>query len=241
MRELLTMWKYPRMVAFVSLTAAIYAVLLIPFKGIHVPIFGFYGELRVAQVVPTTFSLLFGPAAAWGVGLGDVVADLVEGTPDIGLVFGFLGNLMLGYVPYKIWNAITCEKPDMRNIKLLSLFLFANFIACAVCGDILGWGINWWLSVPFWVIAVIVTIGDFIFAAILGPAALQAISNVAERNRMLYTSIMGTPTITKLQKIGALGLTISGLGCLFVGSLYNLNWAMLTPFLVIILIFAAIA
>ena len=65
MREVFTMWRHTKMVVLVALTAAVYAAILIPLKGI--PLIPGFTELRPANAIPVVFSLLFGPAAAWGV------------------------------------------------------------------------------------------------------------------------------------------------------------------------------
>jgi hypothetical protein len=80
MREIFTMWRHTQMVVLVALSAAIYAAVLIPFKGFTI-IPGFT-EVRPANVFPFVFGLLFGPAGAWGA---------VIGKPYRGLFFGTLG------------------------------------------------------------------------------------------------------------------------------------------------------
>jgi len=74
-RELVTMWRHTKMVVLVALTAAVYAAILIPFKGI--PLIPGITEVRPANVVPVVFSLLFGPAAAWGSAIGNLIGDLL--------------------------------------------------------------------------------------------------------------------------------------------------------------------
>jgi len=58
MREIFTMWRHTQMVVLVALSAAIYAAVLIPFKGFTI-IPGFT-EVRPANVFPFVFGLLFG-------------------------------------------------------------------------------------------------------------------------------------------------------------------------------------
>jgi energy-coupling factor transport system substrate-specific component len=58
------MWKNPRMIAYVILTAILYAALLYPFQE-----YSFFAAsadyFRIAMCIPVAFSFLFGPAAAW--------------------------------------------------------------------------------------------------------------------------------------------------------------------------------
>jgi len=82
--------------------AAIYAAVLIPFK-VGIPIIPGFVELRPANVIPIVSSLLFGPAAAWGAGIGNVIGDCF-GTLGPASLFGFLGNFLYGYVPHLLWG-----------------------------------------------------------------------------------------------------------------------------------------
>ncbi len=73
MKEIFTMWKNTRMVVLVSVSAAVYAAVLIPFKVATI-IPGFT-EIRPAMVLPIIFSFLFGPAGAWGAAFGNLIGD----------------------------------------------------------------------------------------------------------------------------------------------------------------------
>ena len=105
MKEVISMWKNTRMIILVALSAAIYAAFLIVFKG-GIPIVPGITEVRPANVFPPVFSLLFGPAGAWGSAIGNLIGDLFGGTLGIGSIFGFFGNFFLGFIPYKMWGAM---------------------------------------------------------------------------------------------------------------------------------------
>jgi energy-coupling factor transport system substrate-specific component len=109
MKELITMWKNTRMIVLVALTAAVYAAILIPFK-VALPIVPGFTEVRPANVIPIIFSLMFGPAAAWGSAFGNLIADAF-GTWGPGSLFGFVGNFLMGFIPYKIWQAFGKGEP----------------------------------------------------------------------------------------------------------------------------------
>jgi hypothetical protein len=89
MKEVFTMWRYTQMVVLVALSAAIYAAVLIPFKGF--PLVPGYIELRPANAFPIVFGLLFGPAGAWGAAIGNLIGDFF-GTLTLGSVGGFVGT-----------------------------------------------------------------------------------------------------------------------------------------------------
>jgi hypothetical protein len=126
MLDLISMWKNPKMIIYFALTAVIY-----PFQQFTV-FAGHADYLRVRMGIPMAFSFLFGPAAALGTAVGNLIYDAsTNGIRWISL-FGFIGNFLIAYLPYKLWNAITAQKPDVRNIKKIALFVGITFVAC--CG-----------------------------------------------------------------------------------------------------------
>ncbi|MGC9083404.1 MAG: hypothetical protein ACP5ME_09520 [Anaerolineae bacterium] len=59
MKAVITMWKNTRMIILVAVCAAIYAAALIAFKT-AIPLIPGITEVRVANIFPMVFSLLFG-------------------------------------------------------------------------------------------------------------------------------------------------------------------------------------
>jgi len=104
MKELITMWKSTRMIVLTAVIAGLYAAILIPFK-VGIPLVPGFTEVRPANVIPIICSLMFGPAAAWGAAFGNTIADAF-GTFGLGTIFGFIGNFLYGYIPYRICLAL---------------------------------------------------------------------------------------------------------------------------------------
>lgn len=104
------------MIAFTALTAGLYAALIFP--SFQFSLFGGLADFgRVGIGVPVAFSFLFGPAAAWGAAIGNVIRDIATGELNAASYFGFIGNFLVGYVPYKVWRALTTQKPDLKSLK----------------------------------------------------------------------------------------------------------------------------
>ena len=103
MKELVTMWRYSMMVAITVLCAGIYMLFLLPTKSIA--LIPGITEIRPASLLPVIFGLLFGPAGAWGSAIGNLGGDLF-GTLTPGSIFGFAGNFLYAYIPYKLWYCI---------------------------------------------------------------------------------------------------------------------------------------
>ncbi len=104
MRDAIVMWRSPRLVVLTAVCAAVYAAAMVPFKVLV--IFPGLAEVRPAAALPVVFSFLFGPAGAWGAGLGNLVGDVLGGMLGPGSIFGFLANFAYGYIPYKLWQAL---------------------------------------------------------------------------------------------------------------------------------------
>ncbi|MDY6854972.1 MAG: QueT transporter family protein [Thermodesulfobacteriota bacterium] len=220
MREVFTMWKYTKMVVLTALTAAIYASILIPFKGI--PIIPGFTELRPANVVPVVFGLLFGPAAAWGSAFGNIIGDFF-GTLSIASLFGFIGNFFFGFVGYKIWGHMGwfSSKKGLMIASKRGFFEFALVVLLSsmVCALIIAWGLELLGLFPFAIFGVIIALNNSLGALILGPFLLLLLYERVKRWDLLWTDIMDpedmSPHISP--RIGTLLMWIGGAGGLAIG------------------------
>jgi energy-coupling factor transport system substrate-specific component len=129
----------------------LYAALLIPFKG-FVLIPGIT-EIRPASALPIVLGLLFGPAGAWGSAIGNLIGDFF-GTLGIGSLFGFVGNFMFAYVPYKLWinlGLISKEdrEPDLKTGRKILAYVVVSILGSAACALPIAWGLELLGMVPF--------------------------------------------------------------------------------------------
>ena len=91
------------MIILVAVCAATYGAALIAFKT-AIPIIPGITEVRVANIFPMVFGMLFGPAGAWGSGIGNLIGDTFGGTVGPSSLAGFVGNFLLGFLPYTMWT-----------------------------------------------------------------------------------------------------------------------------------------
>src|SRR5713226_8851863 len=113
MRELVAMWSNTRMVVLTATCASLYAAVLIPFMV--VPLIPGVTQFRPANALPVVSSFLFGPAAAWGAAIGNLIGDFFGGVGPADL-FGFFANIVYGYVPYKVWQVLARgQEPIIRS------------------------------------------------------------------------------------------------------------------------------
>lgn len=217
-RELIVVWRSTRMVALIALCAGLYAAVLIPFK-VGIPIIPGVTEVRPANAIPIVCSLLFGPAAAWGAAFGNLIGDLF-GTLTAGSPFGFLANFLYGYIPYRAWQSLS-RSPDRSDADpsspgWLRRLLLVTLLASLCCALIVAWGASTVRLFPFGPLAVIVSLNNFLVAALLAPPLLAALYPRVRRWGLLYHQVLPDADLTRSR----LGLAAQGL--LWVGAVGGL-------------------
>lgn len=223
MKEVVSMWKHTRMIILVALSAAIYAAVLIPFKGGIVLIPGIT-EVRPANVFPVIFGLLFGPAGAWGAAIGNTIGDMFGGTLGWGSLFGFFGNFYLGFVAYKMWGAIGLVPADdmSQNVdswRKLAAYVIITIVAAAACGIIIAWYLDLTGIVPFAMLGIMITVNNSVAELILGPPLLLLLYPRVKRWGLIWTDIMDKEDVSRglAKNIGAILMTVGAIGGLVVG------------------------
>lgn len=183
------MWRNTRMVVLCVLSAALYAAVLVPFKVI--PLIPGVTELRPGNAIPVVCSLLFGPAAAWGAALGNMIGDFFGGVGP-GDIFGFFGNLAYGYLPYKVWTILASseETPVDLSPRTLAKYVAACLSASMLCADLVGWGDNLLALRPFWVLGNVIIFNNMLAAVVLSPLLLAAVYPRVRAGRLLYRDLM---------------------------------------------------
>lgn len=192
MKELLTMWRRPRMVALTAFVALSYASLLIPFK--QLTIIPGITTLRPAAALPVAFGLLFGPAAAWGCGIGNLLGDVLGGTLTLNSTFGFVGNVFFGFVSYKLWGNLDRiadgGPPTMRSGEQFTEYVVVVVVAASGTGAIIGWGAETLALVPFSVLSIFISVNIVFAATILGPPLLFFLYPRVREAGLLYPQLM---------------------------------------------------
>lgn len=216
------MWKYGTMVALTVLCAGIYMLLLLPSKA--VPIVPGFTEIRPASICPVVFGLLFGPAGVWGSALGNLAGDFF-GEFSMASVFGFIGNVLFAYIPYKLWGSFRLKRgedrlPTINSPLKLVKFGIVSFTSSIACALVIGWGVDVLKLVPFTLLSVIILLNNTVMALIFGPFVLPIAYRLAKKTGVLWTHIMrredvSNPSPDKLYTymiyFGSIGGFISGL------------------------------
>lgn len=117
------------------ISALLNFILLVPFKYTLGLIQGV--EVRVSAFLPIVVGLVWGPAAAAGIALGNVLGDIYSGYTGYVMITGAVSNFFFAYIPYKLWYSF---KPgakaewllhDVRNIIKFIYILFINALVTA--------------------------------------------------------------------------------------------------------------
>jgi len=205
------MWENTRLVVFAAICASLYAAILIPFKVL--PIIPGVTELRPANAVPVICSFLFGPAAAWGAAIGNVIGDFFGGIGP-GDFFGFFGNFLYGLAPYKIWELISPDQPVPKTPLAWVRFTFTVFLASGVCALFVGWGLNLLGFIPFSVLGNIILFNNFVSSMLFAPLLLSVIYPRVAKGRLLYTNLQEwRPPKPRPVRLLGLGLLTSATIC----------------------------
>jgi len=201
------------MVVLTAICAALYAAILIPFKV--VPLIPGITEFRPANAMPVVCSFLFGPAAAWGAAFGNLIGDFFGGLGP-GDVFGFLGNLLYGLVPYAIWEALTDAPPIPAGLFVSAGLLFVMAVASALCATVVGWGLHLLGFHPFTVLGTVVLVNNLVVAAVLAPFLLAVLYPRVQRARLLYRDLLGPRRpVPRWRGVLGAGLVVAGTGAAF--------------------------
>jgi len=216
------------MIILVAVCAAIYSAALIAFKT-AIPLIPGITEVRIANIFPMVFGILFGPAGAWGTAIGNFIGDLFGGTFGPTSIPGFVGNFLLGYLPYAMWMTllpISQRSREWRSDHLFSWinYILISFISSAACAVVISVSVDTLGIVPYPVLSKIITINNTL-ASWIGVAILTSVFGVVRHQFGLFwaevmsqkeigrpiAGTFGAWLIAIASLIGLLGGVVSGL------------------------------
>jgi energy-coupling factor transport system substrate-specific component len=177
------------MIILVAVCAAIYGAALIAFKT-AIPLIPGITEVRVANIFPMVFGLLFGPAGAWGTAIGNLIGDIFGGTIGPSSIAGFVGNFLLGYLPYTLWTTLIPFTEKSREWKSGSWHSWINytlisFISSAACAVVISIVVDALGIVPYAVLTKIITLNDTI-ASWIGVTLLISVFGITKEQLGLF-------------------------------------------------------
>ncbi|HWR30584.1 MAG TPA: CbiQ family ECF transporter T component [Negativicutes bacterium] len=219
------LWLNTRMVVLTAMSAAIYAAVVIPFKGIvFVP---GVTEFRPGMALPPVLGVLFGPAAAWGSGFGCVISDFF-GSLSPGSFFGFAGNYVMAWLPYHLWwKTGLVRTNDLEPLRLDSMRKIVNFFVLAIvgalsCAFIIGWGLELIGLVPFKVLTVLIAVNNSAPILLLSLPVMMVLYPRIKKWGLLWTDILDPAEVAASVQQSWVGAVITLIGIVvgFGGGLY---------------------
>jgi len=177
------------MIILAAVCAAIYGAALIAFKT-AVPLIPGITEVRVANIFPMVFGMLFGPAGAWGTGIGNLIGDIFGGTLGPTSIAGFVGNFLLGYLPYTMWVTFapfTKKSPqwDAGSWRSWMNYFLLGFISSAACAVVVGIAADTLGFVPYVILTKIIVLNDTI-ASWIGVLLFISVYGVTKHQLGLF-------------------------------------------------------
>jgi len=211
------------MIILVAVCSAIYGAALIAFKT-AIPLIPGITEVRVANIFPMVFSLLFGPAGAWGSAIGNLIGDLFGGTLGPGSLAGFIGNFLLGYLPYTLWTTLLPLSGGSRewipgNWKSWSNYILIAFISSTACAVVISVAIDLLGIVPYAILSKIIALNNT-FAGLIGLILLASVFGVTRHQLGLFwIDVMDErdTCIPSTARVGAWIVTVASIIGLFGG------------------------
>jgi energy-coupling factor transport system substrate-specific component len=190
MKDVFSVWGNTRQIVIVAVTAAVYAGMLIPFKPIQ--IIPGLTELRPGSVIPVLFGVMFGPAAAWGSAIGNLIADFF-GMLSAASAFGFAANFFFSYTAYRLWHMMVKTEVVM-NAKQVGTFIFVSIVSSLVCALIVGIGVQVLGLAPFKVLFIAVFINNALMSSILGVILMKLLYKRIQKTGLMDFSNNAPPS-----------------------------------------------
>lgn len=117
------------------LIGLLYFILALPVAGLNFA--DGYSEIRFTGLLPMAAGMLCGFPGALACALGNFAGDLASGL-DIYCVFGFAGNFLMAWLPYKLWHTLFFSKNHLPQYlgSPGSIFKFVLISIVSCCGSV---------------------------------------------------------------------------------------------------------
>jgi sigma-B regulation protein RsbU (phosphoserine phosphatase) len=127
MKEIFTVFRSKKAWGHMVLSAVVFFAIALPFRSLFTLLPG-VTEIRPANMVPLVFGIQFGPAAAWGISIGNLISDILSGSNAFVCATGFVINFFYTYIPYKLWYTLRLGKEPIHPVRLYTVLEIAKYI-----------------------------------------------------------------------------------------------------------------
>jgi energy-coupling factor transport system substrate-specific component len=183
MHELAEVLTDRKGLTWIAVTAVCYMLVLIPFNLYHWEIAGI--ALRPAAVLPVVFGILWGPAAAWGLAIGNVGGDIF-GSWSLMSIFGFLVNFLYPYLSYLLWHRLMRGHEARMDSFGLGGFWAVTLVTTLGCMLLLAASGAIFFGRPFESKFISYFANSIFWAMLAGPILFLLVAGPAVKNGVVY-------------------------------------------------------
>jgi len=193
MHELAGVWTDRKGLTWIAVSALLYALVLIPFNQLHWDVAGI--PVRPAAALPVVFGILWGPAAAWGFGIGNIAGDL-SGSWSPMSIAGFFINFLYPYLSYLLWHRLVKGQKVRMDLFYFLCFLVVTFVTTLACMALLAACGTIFFSRPFNSKFISYFSNSIVWAMAAGPFLFWLGLEKAVRNGLVYGREWGNKKTT---------------------------------------------
>jgi energy-coupling factor transport system substrate-specific component len=183
MHELAVVWTDRRGLKWIAVSALLYALVLIPFNYFQWDVAGI--PVRPAAALPVVFGILWGPAASWGLGIGNIAGDFFGSWSPMSIT-GFFINFLYPYLSYLLWHRLGKGREVWMDRYCLTCFLMVTFVITLACMALLAACGTLFFSRPFESKFISYFGNSIIWAMVAGPVLFRLCLEKAVRNGFVY-------------------------------------------------------
>lgn len=136
MREIITVFRKKEAWGHMLLSAVVFFAIALPFRSLFNLLPG-VTEIRPANMVPIVFGIPFGPAAAWGIAIGNLISDLLSGSSGFICITGFVINFFYTYIPYKLWYTLRIGKEPIHPVRMNTVQEIVKYIVVVLIDSLI--------------------------------------------------------------------------------------------------------
>ncbi|MDC7291702.1 SpoIIE family protein phosphatase [Blautia schinkii] len=123
------------------LSAVLFFAVALPFRQLLSLMPGIT-EIRPANVIPPVLGLIWGPAAAFGIAIGNLISDILSGSNAFVCMTGFIANFIYAYLPYKLWYSFLVDETDIHpalgSVKKILKYIYVILLDSLVVTGMLS-------------------------------------------------------------------------------------------------------
>lgn len=220
MKTLLTMWFYPRMIAWFFLTAVLELLVRLPFAKFQM--IPHYLDFHPGVVLVPLAGIFFGPAGAWGSLAASLLGDRLLGLWGMASAFRAAGFFLFALSARRLWDfswrsdsvAAAMDPIWSRTGR----FMLAAWPGCFIAASWQGLGSEVLRSYPFSYVASLLVMNNLLFCTLLGLPLYRLVARYGIPRFGTWRETMGLGGVSSpTTPLDAFFVAAGGLGACMIG------------------------